>query len=324
MRDAELIRRAIVPQSGPSGGRWSLLGQSFGGFCCATYLSMAPEGLVEVLMTGGIPPGVEQACCAEDVYRRTFRRCLRQNEKFYQRFPMDVERAQRIVKHLAAQPDGGVTTPMGNRLTPRSFQMLGLQALGFAHGFERLHYALEGAWDGEELSLKFKKDFDTWMSWDTNPLYALLHESIYCQGAPSNWAAHRIREQEYGVQFDAVGQANAGQPVNFTGEHVFPWMFEDFAELRKVKGAAELLAADADWPRLYDVARLEENTVPVATATYYEDMFVDFDLAQDTASHIKGIRQLITNEYLHCGIREAGYTLFEKLLNIARDGVLLR
>lgn len=31
------------------------------------------------------------------------------------------------------------------------------------------------------------------MAWDTNPLYALLHESIYCQGAASSWAAHRIR-----------------------------------------------------------------------------------------------------------------------------------
>ena len=37
------------------------------------------------------------------------------------------------------------------------------------------------------------QDFDTWMAWDTNPLYALLHEAIYCQGAASNWAAHRVR-----------------------------------------------------------------------------------------------------------------------------------
>lgn len=35
-------------------------------------------------------------------------------------------------------------------------------------------------------------------------------------------------------------------------------------------------------------------------------------------------RQWITNEYLHCGIREAGATIFEKLLNMARGGVLLR
>ena len=160
-------------------------------------------------------------------------------------------RVQAIVQHLAAQPGGGVATPQGNRLTPRSFQLLGLQALGFSHGFERLHYLLESAWDGEVLSHKFKKvgvgggragrraggqvtrapaspatltaarslttvslsppippptappctgtrcpplqEFDSWMSWDTNPLYALLHESIYCQGAASNWSAQRIR-----------------------------------------------------------------------------------------------------------------------------------
>jgi hypothetical protein len=29
------------------------------------------------------------------------------------------------------------------------------------------------------------------------------------------------------------------------GEHVFPWMFDDFAELRKVKEAAEIVARDA-------------------------------------------------------------------------------
>ncbi|KAL4424352.1 hypothetical protein ABPG75_001653 [Micractinium tetrahymenae] len=324
VRDAELIRRAIVPASSSSGGRWSVLGQSFGGFCCATYLSLAPEGLVEVLMTGGIPPGIAQPCSAEDVYRRTFRRCLQQNEKFYQRFPMDVERAQHIVKYLAEQPGGGVTTPMGNRLTPRSFQLLGLQALGFSHGFERLHYLLEAAWDGEELSHKFKKEFDSWMAWDTNPLYALLHEAIYCQGAAANWAAHRIRERDHAAEFDAVAQANEGRPVTFTGEMVFPWMFEDFAELRKVREAAELVAADADWPALYDVQRLQATSIPVVAATYYEDMFVDFELAQGTAAHIKGIRQWITNEYLHCGIREAGATIFEKLLNMARGGVLLR
>lgn len=49
------------------------------------------------------------------------------------------------------------------------------------------------------------------MSWDTNPLYALLHEAIYCQGAASNWAAHRVRQQQqYAEEFDAVAAAEAG------------------------------------------------------------------------------------------------------------------
>lgn len=49
-----------------------------------------------------------------------------QNQKYYQRFPDDVEAVQKIVAHLIRQPEGGVRTPSGNLLTPRSLQLLGL------------------------------------------------------------------------------------------------------------------------------------------------------------------------------------------------------
>lgn len=38
--DCELIRRELLGED----GRWSLLGQSYGGFCALTYLSFAPAG----------------------------------------------------------------------------------------------------------------------------------------------------------------------------------------------------------------------------------------------------------------------------------------
>ena len=57
-------------------------------------------------------------------------------------------------------------------------------------------------------------------------------------------------------------------------------MFEDFAALRPLKEAAEILAKKSDWPGLYDLDVLGANTVPTAGATYYEDMYVDFELAQ--------------------------------------------
>jgi len=43
VRDAELVREALVPKSNCM-GKWSILGQSFGGFCAITYLGLAPEG----------------------------------------------------------------------------------------------------------------------------------------------------------------------------------------------------------------------------------------------------------------------------------------
>jgi pimeloyl-ACP methyl ester carboxylesterase len=50
VRDAEYIRRELAVD------RWSILGQSFGGFTSMTYLSFAPEGLREVFITGGLAP----------------------------------------------------------------------------------------------------------------------------------------------------------------------------------------------------------------------------------------------------------------------------
>lgn len=56
---------------------------------------------------------------------------------------------------------------------------------------------------------------------------AVLHEAIYCQGAASNWAAHAVRQEEpFATAFDAIGATQAGRPVYFTGEAVFPWMLE--------------------------------------------------------------------------------------------------
>lgn len=44
VKDAEAIRKQLVPRTQAWDGKWSILGQSFGGFCCVTYLSQAPEG----------------------------------------------------------------------------------------------------------------------------------------------------------------------------------------------------------------------------------------------------------------------------------------
>lgn len=48
-------------------------------------------GLLEVFLTGGIPPCIDEACPADTVYQATFRRVLVQNQKFYTRFPQDVQ-----------------------------------------------------------------------------------------------------------------------------------------------------------------------------------------------------------------------------------------
>ena len=70
VRDCELLREALG--SPP----WSVLGQSFGGFCATTYLSLAPDGLREAFITGGLPP---LGLPVDEVYRATYARMLERN-----------------------------------------------------------------------------------------------------------------------------------------------------------------------------------------------------------------------------------------------------
>ena len=96
MADAELIRKKVT------GGRpWSVLGQSFGGFCTVAYLSQAPDGLREAFVTGGLP-GLDTT--ADDVYRRTYQMVAAKNREHYERYPQDVERARRVARALADAP----------------------------------------------------------------------------------------------------------------------------------------------------------------------------------------------------------------------------
>lgn len=319
VNDAEFIRVRIVPEAGP----WTILGQSYGGFCAITYLSFAPQGLKQVLIAGGIPP-IKGGCTAEAVYRACFEKIVRQNEKYYERFPQDVEVVQDIVKYLANCEGSGVPLPSGGMLTPRGLQTLGLSGLGSGSGFERLHYIFERAWDPvitkgvqRQLSYYFLNAFEKWGAFNTNPLYAILHELIYCQGASSNWAAHNVRQDnEIGSKFDAIMAEKEGRPVYFTGEMVFPWMFEEISALTHLKEVADILSKKKDWPPLYDVAALKNNKVPVAAALYYDDMYVNFNLAMETAEHISGIRLWITNEYMHSGLRDGGSHVFDHLVGM--------
>jgi len=305
VRDAEWIRRELAGEERP----WSVLGQSFGGFCALTYLSLHPEGLREVLFTGGLPP---LEASVEDVYRKTFARVRDRNRRYYERYPADVERARAIADHLAARE---VELPGGGPLSPRRFQQLGA-GFGMSDGFEQVHYLIEDAFvagpEGPELSTVFLRGIENALPFDTNPIYAALHEPCYCQGRASDWAAERVRAEQDG--FDASGQG----PLLFTGEMVFPWMFDEYVRLRPLKDAAEILARKDDWPPLYDSERLRTNAVPCAAAVYYDDMYVECEYSDATARAVLGMRTWVTNEYDHNGLRAHGDVILERLLALAR------
>jgi pimeloyl-ACP methyl ester carboxylesterase len=288
VRDAEWIRRELGVE------RWSVLGQSFGGLCVTTYLSLAPSGLHEAFITGGLPP---LGARADEVYTRTYGLVLERNRRFYERYPADHDRVLRL--HERVETDG-LELPSGDRLTWRRFRQLG-QMLGMSDGAENLHYILELPPD----SPGFRHDVERAVSFARNPLYAVLHEASWADGGATRWSAERVLPPE----FEA--------PHLFTGEHVYSWMFEDYGALAPLREAAQLLA-EHEWPRLYDPDRLERNDVPVAAAIYAEDMYVERAFSEETAAQIRGARAWITNEYQHNGLRVEGERILSRLIDLAR------
>ena len=288
VRDAELIRHELGVD------RWSLLGQSFGGFCSMTYLSIAPDGLREAFITGGLAPIGRPV---DDVYGATYQRVIERNERYFERYQEDRARVHEIVRRLDNEE---FLLETGERLTSRRFRQLGLW-LGDSAGWELLHHVLELPMD----SPAFRYDVEGAVRFTRNPLYATLHESSYADGVATRWCADRLLPDE-------IRDGDA-----FTAEHVYPWMFDDYRPLQAHKPAAEILAQH-EWPRLYDAAQLAVNEVPVAATIYVDDLYVERAFAEETAAAIRGLRTWITDEYVHNGIRADGGRVLDRLIDLAR------
>ncbi|QIG41917.1 alpha/beta hydrolase [Nocardioides anomalus] len=298
VRDAEVLRERVA-----GGARWETLGQSYGGFVTLPYLSIAPEGLAACYVTGGLP-GLRAT--ADEVYARTWPRVVAKNAAYYARHPGDVELVRRIADHLEAHD---VRLPDGDRLTVRRLRLLG-QAFGMSDGYEKVHWLLEEAFQGAELSDVFRHGVLAATGGVEGPLYA-LQEYTYGQpgSGPSAWAAARSMAERPELGEHAT-------PLVLTGEMFFPWMFEGIAALRPFRGAAELLAAYDEWEPLYDEARLAANEVPVLAAVYADDMYVDAGLQLETAERVANVRAWVTNEYEHDGLRVAPERVLGRLFDL--------
>src|ERR671911_89350 len=101
-----------------------------------TYLSFAPEGLKEALITGGLAPIGRPV---DDVYRATYARMIERNRDYFERYPEDRARVREITETLDAED---IRLPNGDRLTSRRFLQVG-SVLGMSDGPETVHHVLE-------------------------------------------------------------------------------------------------------------------------------------------------------------------------------------
>ena len=291
VEDAEILRRGLGVDS------WSLLGQSFGGFTALRYVSAHSESLNEVYFTGGLPAiGTDPAT----VYATTWEGMKRKSEQFYRAFPGDRDKLARIID--LAEADGGIALPGGARATTERIRLLG-HFLGASDGPEKLHYLL----DLDPTSAAFRHDLAAALPFSgRNPLYAVVHESCWADGAVTNWAARRAMPAD--VESD---------PTLLAGEHAGPESLAEDPELAPFAEVAQIVAQH-EWPRLYDVDALRASNVRGGAAVYFEDAYVPPEYSLATADLLDGVTPWVTNEYEHNGLRADGYRVLDRLISLAR------
>ena len=98
-------------------------------------------------------------------------------------------------------------------------------------------------------------------------------------------------------------------------------MFKDYDELHNLQQTADVLATADDWPELYDEDRLRNNEVPVYSVTYMGDMYVDFDLARETASKIRNCKNFITNVLYHDALNHKTDEVMKQLFAFRDDTI---
>lgn len=324
VRDCEAVRKCLTQGWAAQKAKWSTFGQSYGGFVSLSYLSLHPEGLSEVFLTGGLAPVGRNA---DEVYQAVFPRVIRRNEEYYAKFPEDVENIRQICAYIELK-GGAVPLPGGGFLTVPRLMTLGI-AFGTHGGFDQVHaiiLQLQASLDQFKfLTRSVLTSLEGFTPFDTNIIYAILHEAIYCDGPgyASKWASDRVArtfQQFAWLNSDVSGLAQ-DQPLYFCGENIFPFHFETFPELMSLQELAQKLADYDEWPPLYDQQQLAKNEVPVYAASYVDDMFVDNNFARETAALVRGTKVFETNALYHNALRAKTDTVLQGLFSL-RDDVM--
>lgn len=298
--DAEALRERMGLK------QWDVLGQSFGGFCLTHYLAVHPERVRNAFFTGGLPAtGVP----ADEVYRATFSKLRVRHEQFAERYPQAERMVRDVCRHLANEEE---TLPTGERLTPRRLRTVGI-ALGREDGFEALARLFEAPFHPSgRLRTDFMAEVGERVSFAKAPLYAAIHESIYggvASGATA-WAAERASRGLDGFAPDASPD---DAEFFLTGEHIFPFQFDEDPALRPFAAAAEKLAQKSDWPDPYAGLREHDSAYAVV---YTDDIYVPRELSLDTARRV-GAEVFETAKFQHDGLRRHGAEVLGTLFEMA-------
>lgn len=296
-KDAELARIKLKIK------KWFLVGQSWGGFISYHYISAFPQSIKGAMLFGGVPPVVAENPKA--VYQALNPILIARNQELYATYPAlkkTVNKVRNIIESGAVQYPGLV-------VTVEKLQSLGM-ALGGNDGVKQLNDLFYDPFEDaseSQLNYEFAKTIHEAVAFESNPIYAILHESIYCNGQGSSWAAQTVLDEQ--PKFSPKAKT-----LFFTAENIRRSDFQQYPLLKPFKQAAEILAAKQDWCEIYSLEKLKNNTVPIEAMVYERDLYVDVQLSIATLNATGNSRYVLNDTLEHNSFRTHGKTLVPKLL----------
>lgn len=325
VRDLEAVRQCLSIERVTAGGRpikWTILGQSYGGYISLTYLSMFPEGLQEIFITGGLPPcGMN----IDDYFRIEYQDIVNQNKKFYTTYLDANILVRRILALIKAIDPINIEMTGRGYLTGQKLLTLGRQfgsKVGFPEVYNLLQRIKRDLEHTKKLSLDTIVEFESILHVDERPLYSILLEQTWCSGGKTRWAAERVAREIEGFDYLRLNQDGnycdpsdtpADTPIYFTANTYCRFHYDTHEELIDLKGAAEILA-EHEWECPYDYEMLARNPrqVPVYAISFKKDMHLDVGVAVKTAKKVGGLR-LVVDPGWHQDIRYKPAEVLENL-----------
>lgn len=319
VRDAEAIRKILTHEYPLSLQKWTIWGQSFGGYCATTYLSLFPEGLKAAFITGGVPALGKSI---DDALGAIFKRSTERNKTYYKRYPQDNMAIHKLAAYIQSQ-NPGIHLPAGGILTVQRMLTFG-STFGSEGQLDKVHrLVLRMSAELQQFgfftraTLSVIEGMDP--TCDDTIIHAILREAIYSSGGTTNWAALRVGgllESWSWLHGDGLfssgvnpssGEPSAEittpqAPLFFAPSVIFPFMFDTWSELTSLKVVAEILAQHS-WPLLYDDAQLARNTVPVYVAALVDDAYIAIDWVHDSVEKIGNCKVWTVSGMNHGAIR---------------------
>ena len=268
------------------------------GCASTTYLSIAPEGLREAFVTGGLPPLGPRI---DDVYRATYARTLERSRRYYERYPDDRERV-RALRRAPARPRTSACPSRRPARPPRRLRQLG-GMLGMSDGAEEPALPARAARRLARLPPRRRGG-------------ARLRAQPALRRAPRGVLGRRRRDALVGASAccpppttTRPSSSPASTSIRGCSRTTARWRRCARPRTSSPRTSGRACTTPTAW---------RANEVPVAAAIYAEDMYVERAFSEETAAAIRGLRPWLTNEYEHNGLRADGARILGHLIDLAR------